>query len=378
MPVQVTIFLLLFGGLQGLLFTLFIIRKKLHRSGYIFLLFYFAVLLMQITLKVMSKGWLMVNWPLLYQASYHLPFLYGPLAFLFVRQMTGGKWKWIHLLHFLPFTLALIVLGTRSTPLIEGEPRLMYQLFSILIYHSLAYIKWDRYNRSIAKAPDAVRLQVQWLKKFLVASFILCSVITITIYFMYVLYPSLNWLRMGFVALTVFIYWVSYSALTQPDIFYVAHSNPGRNQAIVTEITPKLLVSRAAPKYRNSTLPDNEAQRIVKELEQLMADTKPQLDPEITIDKLAQMVSSNRHHLSQVLNDKVGLSFYDYINSYRVNEAMLLLTDPARASHKIASIAYDSGFNSLSAFNDVFKKMTGQTPSQYRKHPHTPVKLQRG
>ena len=97
MPVQVTIFLLLFGGLQGILFTLFLVRKKLHRSGYIFLLFYFAVLLMQITLKVMSKGWLMGNWPLLYQASYHLPFLYGPLAFLFARQMTGGKWKWIQL-----------------------------------------------------------------------------------------------------------------------------------------------------------------------------------------------------------------------------------------------------------------------------------------
>ncbi len=381
MPVQITIFLLLFGGLQGLLFTLFLVRKKLHRSGYIFLLFYFAVLLMQITLKVMSKGWLMGNWPLLYQASYHLPFLYGPFAFLFVRQMTGGKWKWIHLLHFLPFTLALTAVALRDSnvPLIEGEPRLMYQLFSISIYHGLAYSRWDRYNRSVTKLyPDSARLQMQWLKRFLVASFVLCSVIAITIYFMYVLYPSLNWLRMGFVALTVFIYWVSYSALTQPDIFYVAHSNPGRGQAIITEITPKLQVSRAAPKYRNSSLPDDEAQRIVKELEQVMTDTKPQLDPEMNIDKLAQMVNSNRHHLSQVLNDKIGLSFYDYINSYRVNEAMLLLSDPARSSHKIASIAYDSGFNSLSAFNDVFKKMTGQTPSQHRKHPHAPVKVQRG
>ena len=194
---------------------------------------------------------------------------------------------------------------------------------------------------------------------------------------MYVLYPSLNWLRMGFVALTAFIYWVSYSALTQPDIFYVAHSNPGRGQAIISEITPKLQVSRAAPKYRNSSLPDEEAQRIVKELEQLMTDTKPQLDPEMNIDKLAQMVNTNRHHLSQVLNDKIGLSFYDYINSYRVNEAMLLLSDPARSGHKIASIAYDSGFNSLSAFNDVFKKMTGQTPSQYRKNPADIARKQR-
>jgi AraC-like DNA-binding protein len=89
----------------------------------------------------------------------------------------------------------------------------------------------------------------------------------------------------------------------------------------------------------------------------------------LNIDKLSKLISSNRHHLSQVLNQKLGLSFYDYINTYRVNEAKILLTDAARADHKIAAIAYDAGFNSLSAFNDVFKKMTGQTPSQYRKQP---------
>lgn len=382
MPVQMTIFLLLFGGLQGVLFTLFLLRRKLYRSGYIFLLLYFAVLLMQLTLKVMSKGWLMFNWPMLYQVSYHLPFLYGPLVFLFARQMTGNKWKWIHLLHFLPFALAVMVVALRDQPfipLIEGEPRLMYQLFSISIYHWLAFSYWDRYRKTMSKAyPDVVVLQMRWLRKFILASAILCTVIAITIYFMYVLYPSLNWMRMGFLSLTVFIYWVSYSALSQPDIFTVVHSNPGRGQAIVTEIVPKLQVSRAAPKYKNSSLPDAEAGRIAKELELVMTDVKPQLDPEMTIDRLAQLVSSNRHHLSQVLNEKLGLSFYDYINSYRVNEAMLLLTDPGRTSHKIASIAYDAGFNSLSAFNDVFKKMTGQTPSQYRKHPHAPAKVLRG
>lgn len=382
MPVQVTIFLLLFGGLQGLLFTLFLIRRKLHRSGYFFLLLYFAIILLQITLKVMSKGWLMVNWPLLYNISYHLPFLYGPLLYLFVRQMTGVKWGWGHLLHFVPFVTALILLALRdrSAPfLIEGEPRLMYQLLSISIYHWLAYRQCERYSASLKKYyADTKRMQLEWLRRFIIASAILCSIIAITIYFMYVLYPSLQWLRMGFISLTVFIYWVSYAALTQPDVFTVVHSKPTREPAIVTDLTSKLQVSRAAPKYRNSSLPEEEARRIEKGLEDIMSNEKPQLDPEITIDKLAKMVSSNRHHLSQVLNEKLGLSFYDYINSYRVNEAKLFLSDPERANQKIASIAYDAGFNSLSAFNDVFKKMTGQTPSQYRKQPHAGIKAKRG
>ncbi|HEY0676816.1 MAG TPA: helix-turn-helix domain-containing protein [Chitinophagaceae bacterium] len=387
MPVQLNIFLLLFGGLQGILFTLFLIRRKLHRTGYIFLLLYFAVLLLQIVLKVMSKGWLINNWWGVYQLSYQLPYLYGPLIFLFAREMTSRKSLHItSLLHSVPFVFAGILLFIPDKSdftsslfrfFFQGESGLLFQLLSIAIYHSMAYHYWYRYSRGIRDYYSNVQqLQLSWLKKFILLSAILCAVIAVTIYFMYVFYPALNWLRMGFVALTMFIYWVSYAALTQPDIFSdvkekerINEQPAERERGILAEIKPKLQVHRPARKYGNSSLPEEEAARIAESLEQLMCDKRPFLDPEITIDKLAVLVSSNRHHLSQVLNQKIGLSFYDYINTYRVNEARILLTDTGLANHKIASIAYDAGFNSLSAFNDVFKKMTGQTPSQYRKQP---------
>jgi AraC-like DNA-binding protein len=98
-----------------------------------------------------------------------------------------------------------------------------------------------------------------------------------------------------------------------------------------------------------------------------MQQQKPYLNEGLNIEQLATMVDSNRHHLSQVLNEKLKKSFYDYINHYRVEEAKTLLADPAKASYKIASIAYDAGFNSLSTFNDVFRKSTGVTPSQFKK-----------
>ena len=149
MPVQLNIFLLLFGGLQGLLFTLFLIRRKLHKAGYAFLLLYFGVLLLQIVLKVMSKGWLMHNWGLLYQLSYQLPFLYGPLIFLFTRQMTGRKnFAWYDAFHFVPFALsfALLVSAEYSDAanysyflFFEGERRLTLQLLSLGIYHFMAF-----------------------------------------------------------------------------------------------------------------------------------------------------------------------------------------------------------------------------------------------
>jgi len=100
-----------------------------------------------------------------------------------------------------------------------------------------------------------------------------------------------------------------------------------------------------------------------------MQEQNPYLDPTITIDELASTIDSNRHHVSQVLNEKLKKSFYDYINHYRVDEAKILLADPGKSSYKIASIAYEAGFNSLSTFNDVFRKLAGQTPSQFRKQP---------
>ncbi|MGB8190679.1 MAG: helix-turn-helix domain-containing protein [Chitinophagaceae bacterium] len=395
MPVQLNIFLLLFGGLQGILLTLFLVRKKLYRSGYIFLLLYFAVLLLQIVLKVMSKAWLMDNWQSFYFLSYQLPFLYGPLIYLFAAQQTAKlSLKPVHLLHFIPFTIVLLLLTigqsfqfSDSLMLLffEGERRLILQLISLCIYHLLAFRCWRKYSRSLKNDFSNIeRLQINWLQQFIFSSFAVCAIITVTIYLMYVFFPALNWLRIGFVSLTVFIYWVSYKALTQPDIFSLlpvpapeeAVVKP--QQAIVTEIIPKLQVRRPAKKYSNSCLSEEEACRITAILPQLMASSRAYLEPDITIDRLAQMISSNRHHLSQVLNEKLGLSFYDYVNSYRVDEARELLADPAKSGDKIATIAYDAGFNSLSAFNEVFKKWTGQTPSQYRNLPADIKKEKRG
>src|ERR1700741_2653265 len=112
MPVQLNIFLLLFGGLQGLLLSVLLASKRSYRSGYIFLIIYILVMLTQITMKVMSKIWLMENVHFLYNLSYRLPFLYGPLAYLLVTYLVSKKRKFrpAGLLHFAPFIVAVLVM----------------------------------------------------------------------------------------------------------------------------------------------------------------------------------------------------------------------------------------------------------------------------
>jgi AraC-like DNA-binding protein len=378
MSSDLTIFFLFFGGLQGILFSLFLFRKKLHHSGYFFLLLYFMVMLLQITLKLMSKGWLMHNWTILYELSYQLPFLYGPLIYLFTKQiLLRQTFQWSDLLHFIPFAIVVFffLVGYSYAespmmlfPFLLAKSRLLLQLVSLYLYHWLSRQCWLEKNQSGDKFSFVQHFQFQWLKKFIYASFFICISISVLNYFMVVLYPDLNYIRPGFLIITLFIYWISYEALYHPEVFSVIKGYAGE-AASATEDFPKLTVHLPTKKYLKSNLDEEQAGRILNNLQSLMQCEKPYLDPAINIDRLAAIIGTNRHHLSQVLNEKLKKSFNDFINQYRVDEAKMLLTDPARISHKIASIAYDSGFNSLSTFNDVFRKSVGVTPSQFRKQP---------
>lgn len=182
-------------------------------------------------------------------------------------------------------------------------------------------------------------------------------------------------MRFGFSALTVFIYWLSYKAWNQPELFAVIRGYS--HETVERSIAPKLTVHLPLKKYSNSGLSENDIERIIAGLGKKMKMDKPYLDAELTIDSLAESIECTRHHLSQVINEQLGKSFYDYINQYRVEEAKQLLADPSRGNHKIASIAYDAGFNSISTFNDVFKKLAGSTPSQFRKQREEKLQQQR-
>jgi AraC-like DNA-binding protein len=97
-----------------------------------------------------------------------------------------------------------------------------------------------------------------------------------------------------------------------------------------------------------------------------MQKSKIYLDPDLSLEVLATRMKMSRHHLTQLLNEKLEKNFYSFINEYRIGEAIDRLNDPS--SHvNILSLAFDCGFNSKSSFNNYFKKITGHTPTAYRK-----------
>lgn len=321
----------------------------------------------------------MHNWGILYEVSYYLPILYGPLILLFVRQsLLNKKFRTVDLLHFLPFALLItglmlwMVFSVRIGSLgilFRTDTQMILQLISLSLYHWFAFKCWMEYRSSLKTYfSETQQLQMNWIRQFIIASLIVCSVIAMAIYLIYVTNPYSLPYRYLFAVLTVFIYWISYTALTKPSIFSVIKGYAGENSPL--PVLPALVIHRPAKKYSNSGLSEEDKACILSMLHKTMTEQKPYLNPELSINDLALLIKCNRHHLSQVMNESLQQSFYDYINQYRVDEARQLLSDPLKEGFKISSIAYDAGFNSLSTFNDVFKKVTGITPSTYKKQLH--------
>ncbi|UFH52164.1 AraC family transcriptional regulator [Spirosoma sp. KNUC1025] len=138
------------------------------------------------------------------------------------------------------------------------------------------------------------------------------------------------------------------------------------------EILPEPLVvdpetlGEPKKKYEKSALSEELEDAVLTKLTQLLKTEKPYLDSDLSLPKLANRLSTSPHHLSQLLNDRLGQNFFDWLATHRIAEAKFLLCDPATAYLKIDEIAERVGYNSTSAFHTAFKRLTNQTPAQYR------------
>lgn len=144
-----------------------------------------------------------------------------------------------------------------------------------------------------------------------------------------------------------FIFGIGYLNLLNPSIINEAHN--GRF------------------KYESSSLGNKQAEKYLEKLLDFMEQEKPYLEGDLKISDLADQLSIPSHHLSQIINDRLGKNFFEFVNSYRVEEAKKMLSDPGKSDFKILRVAFEAGFNNKTTFNIAFKEEVGTTPSSYRK-----------
>ncbi len=139
---------------------------------------------------------------------------------------------------------------------------------------------------------------------------------------------------------------VAYFALSQPELFRI---------------------SETSEKYRFSSLSDESVNNLKEQLHQLMLNEKPFLNPKLTLLELAEMIETNTHALSRVINEGFDRNFYDFVNFYRVEEFKRLVNQADHKNLTFLAIAYEVGFSSKTTFNRAFKKLEGHTPREYHK-----------
>ncbi|MDH5720723.1 MAG: helix-turn-helix domain-containing protein [Spirochaetia bacterium] len=119
--------------------------------------------------------------------------------------------------------------------------------------------------------------------------------------------------------------------------------------------------------YKRSYIQNIEIEDILNSLKHLMEEKKIYKDdPELNIKKLARMLKIKSHQLTEILNQIMGTNFATFLKKYKIEEAKELLSQNSES--RIIDIAFESGFQSKSAFNNAFKQITGMAPSEYLKN----------
>ncbi|MEO9482370.1 MAG: helix-turn-helix transcriptional regulator [Ekhidna sp.] len=196
-----------------------------------------------------------------------------------------------------------------------------------------------------------------------------------TSYFLWVIYKEKKiyfpWYRNLFLGVSVFCvsYFTNYilginSYITAPIIYAVVIYPISfilfANQEIFTPLGDK-------KKYKNINLSPEQIEHHKNRIEAVMANQKPYLNSEFSLSELSQLTSIPKHLLSRYFSESLNQSFSEFTNNFRVSRAKELLIDKKFGNHKIAIIAYECGFNSLSSFNSAFRKLVSLSPSEYRK-----------
>jgi YesN/AraC family two-component response regulator len=163
--------------------------------------------------------------------------------------------------------------------------------------------------------------------------------------------------------------------LLQPQLFFLEPFSS--NDKIKTEST--ISEANATEKYLRSGLKPEQAERYLQNLLDFMETEKPYCDPDLTLPALSDKLAISRNHLTEIINEKLDKNFFEFVNTYRVEEVKKLLADSSLSYLNLYALGLKAGFKSKTAFNNNFKKITGLTPSKWKQQytqltPETEVK----
>lgn len=312
------------------------------------------------------KEYTLEFFPHLFYFGMSFTILWGPLLYLYVKSLAENNFKLSRkdVIHFIPFLCHFLFVS-----------------FSFHIYS--AEIK-----RSIIENGGIFTSQVRtiypWLFYFYILAYSLATFPIIKKYhsklrnnFSSISSINLYWMSFivtGFILKVGFDVWYKLAEHGSTGSFIAIYSSrlilflfinimiyKGLKQPLIWLAETTFISDKKQPLSKTSQ--DKYLQKLLSFTEEF----KPYLNPELTLEELANLVDIPPRSLSWILNECLNQSFYDFINSYRVKESERLFRELDSNHKTILEVLFEVGFNSKSSFNTAFKKYNKMTPTEYRK-----------
>lgn len=284
--------------------------------------------------------------------------LKGPFLWLMVSLVTGQPSR-LPYLHFVPFVLVSILLLAKPDWLfVVGQLGLLHAITYLFI--SLRHLVASRKRLGLIyrEYPNTSYFWLLWVVAGLLAMMLVDFVIVGLIFiFRIVLLDAItviSWLISGYLLSIAFF------SVYRPRIFFHEEWQAESAPLVGEPSEPPSLVGKG---WRE--LDENLAQQLALQLEHLMREESLYRQGELSLAQLAARLGVSVHQASELLNVHLGVSFYDYLNRYRLEYACSLLRNPD-CEWRILDIVFESGFSNKNSFYRCFRVAYGITPVEYR------------
>lgn len=370
------------GAVQGVFLAWALFAQRGNRTANRLL----GVLIVAFTIFLASSVYfatgLFRKFPYFFGVAYQMPFMFGPLVYLYARAASDRAWRFErrHWIHFVPVLISTILASpyyimSAADKIAAFErfrrgdlpPQLALidplKFVSGVTYSIVTLLYLRRHRQRVRNSySNTDRVNLGWLLWLAAAAAAIWLLAT--------------WLRVGGVAsgvrdghislgIAIVIYSIGYRGLHQTEVFSYESVEELAPAAVAVAASPE--AAPAPSRQERSALTDSEAERLQGDLLVVMEREAPWKDPDLTLADLAGRVGSTPHKVSELLNARLGQTFYDFVNGYRVQEVQRRIEMGENRTRTMLTLALDAGFASKSTFNQAFKSRTGQTPSGYRK-----------
>jgi len=377
--------IIIIGSVQAFFLAIFVYSKKNKSTADYVLGFWLLFICVHLLQQYLLVTGFQSTYPFYITLGFSFPLLQGPLMFLYVATTTSqnNRFKsvyWFHSLPFLIFSLYSILdfyFHIEIKNMFNSDENIFTAIslarsYTILIsgplYVILSLFMLRKYRKNIAENFSYTeQISLNWLRYVVLGfGFVWLLVIFLSLFFTFPVIANSVLGKMIYISLTIMVFFVGYNGIKQQVIY---KSNPLTKIKVYDAYPTDLTINKE--QYKHSVLTQKEAKEYLGKMLDYFKNEKPYLNGKLSLNDVAKHLDISTNHLSQIINEQLGKNFYDFVNEYRIQEVKSLLCDSEYKNLTLVAIAFESGFNSKTSFNVVFKKITGLTPSQYLKQKNT-------